>query len=103
MGRGYACVTGVYGVMESRGDPLGDILNRVFLSVPDGMPMVWVGRLQGHRAMRRVYRPDYMGAMCEHSLFRGYRHFLDGAAPGVTERLKARLEFALPRIAIVGT
>ena len=42
---GYVTVTGVHGVMESQQDPeLKSIHNRSFLSVPDGMPMVWVGK-----------------------------------------------------------
>src|SRR5271167_3758187 len=96
-GKGYVCVTGVHGVMESRSDPeLRAILNRAFLCVPDGMPTVWVGRLQHHGGMARVYGPDYMIAMCQSSLLHGYRHFLYGGAPGVVERLKSRLQTRMP-------
>jgi|SRR5271165_3312418 len=103
-GKGYVCVTGVHGVMESQDDPgLQTILNEAFLCVPDGMPTVWVGRLQGHRAMRRVYGPDFMLEMCRRSQVRGYRHFLYGGAPGVVEQLKARLEMQMPWLSIVGT
>ncbi len=103
-GKGYVCVTGVHGVMESRNDPeLGRILNSAYLCVPDGMPTVWVGRLQGHRAMQRVYGPDYMMAMCQLPVSRGYRHFFYGGAPGVAERLKVRLETQVPGLRVVGT
>jgi N-acetylglucosaminyldiphosphoundecaprenol N-acetyl-beta-D-mannosaminyltransferase len=103
-GRGYVCLTGVHGVMESQGDPaLRTILNRAYLCLPDGMPTVWVGRLQGHRQMRRVYGPDYMIEMCRRSKLSGFRHFLYGGAPGVAERLEARLESQLPWLRIVGT
>jgi N-acetylglucosaminyldiphosphoundecaprenol N-acetyl-beta-D-mannosaminyltransferase len=41
---GYVTVTGVHGVMESQDDPcLKLIHNRSFLSIPDGIPMVWMG------------------------------------------------------------
>src|ERR1035438_8220448 len=64
-GRGYVCVTGVHGVMEARSDQaLRSILNRSFMTTPDGMPLVWFGRLRGHSRMRRVYGPDYMVNMC---------------------------------------
>jgi len=103
-GQGYVCVTGVHGVMESRQDPaLRRILNRAFLCVPDGMPTVWVGRLQGHRSMRRVYGPDYMMAMCRQSLEKGYRHFFYGGAPGVAEKLRANLLRQMPGLQIAGT
>ena len=103
-GKGYVCVTGVHGVMESQSDPeLRSILNGAYLCVPDGMPSLWVGRLQGHREMRRVYGPDYMMAMCRQSLGPGYRHFFFGGAPGVAERLKRQMLRRMPRLRIVGT
>lgn len=103
-GKGYVCVTGVHGVMEAQRDPaLRQVLNRAFLVTPDGMPTVWMGHLQGCPAMRRVYGPDYMMAMCRLSLKRRYRHFLYGGGVGVAERLKHRLEVLLPGIEIAGT
>jgi N-acetylglucosaminyldiphosphoundecaprenol N-acetyl-beta-D-mannosaminyltransferase len=90
--------------MESQSDSgLRDILNHAFLCVPDGMPTVWVGRLQGHREMHRVYGPDYMIEMCRRSLQRDYRHFLYGGAPGVVEKLKTKLQTRMPWLRIVGT
>src|ERR1019366_7908562 len=56
--KGYICVTGVHGGMEAQEDAtLGCILNQAFLCTPDGMPMVWMGWLPGHREMSRVYGP----------------------------------------------
>ena len=102
--KGYVCLTGVHGVMESQRDPeLREVLNRAFLCLPDGMPTVWVGRMQGHRQMRRVYGPDFMLEMCRRSRLGGYRHFLYGGAPGVAEVLKAKLESLMPWLQIVGT
>ena len=102
--KGYICVTGVHGIMEAQRDAgFRAILNRSFLCTPDGMPTVWVGRMQGHRRMRRVYGPDFMLEMCRLSASRGYRHFLYGGNPGVAEKLKRRLESRIPGISIVGT
>ncbi len=103
-GKGYICVTGVHGIMEAQRDrALRDILNRSFLCLPDGMPTVWVGRLQGHRAMGRVYGPDFMLQLCKLSARHGCRHFLYGGKRGVAEKLRARLEVLIPAIDIVGT
>src|ERR1700677_971175 len=64
--KGYICVTGVHGVMEAQQDEqLRGILNQSFLNTPDGMPMVWLGRLNGARDMDRVYGPDLMLLVCE--------------------------------------
>lgn len=102
--RGYVCVTGVHGVMEAQSDPdFRSILNRSFLTIPDGMPTVWVGRTQGHSMMSRVYGPDYMLRMCELSLTRGYSHFLYGGRSGVAERLAISLSHRYPGLRIVGT
>lgn len=101
--KGYICVTGVHGVMEAQADePFRCILNRAFLCTPDGMPMVWVGRLRGHRAMRRVYGPDLMLDVCAWSETSGCRHFFYGGAPGVAEALRDRLIARFPRLQILG-
>jgi N-acetylglucosaminyldiphosphoundecaprenol N-acetyl-beta-D-mannosaminyltransferase len=102
--RGYICVTGVHGVMEAQSDSeLRHILNHAFLNTPDGMPMSWVGRLQGFRKMDRVFGPDFMASLCQLSVERHYRHFLYGGEPGVADLLKERLESRFPDLQIVGT
>ena len=102
--KGYVCVTGVHGVSEAQEDPaFRAILNRSFLTTPDGMPTVWMGRWQGFRQMRRVYGPDLMLRVCEFTQTRGYTHFLYGGAPGVAEALKSRLEERFRGLKIVGT
>jgi N-acetylglucosaminyldiphosphoundecaprenol N-acetyl-beta-D-mannosaminyltransferase len=67
----------VHGVNEAQNDAtLRDILNRALLVTPDGMPMVWMGKLQGHKSIERVYGPDLMLNLCEHSRADGFTHFL---------------------------
>ncbi len=102
--KGYVCVTGVHGVSEAQRDPeFRAILNHAFLNTPDGMPMVWMGQLQGFRHMGRVYGPDLMLRVCECTLSRGFSHFLYGGAPGVAQELQRRLEQRLPGVKIAGT
>jgi N-acetylglucosaminyldiphosphoundecaprenol N-acetyl-beta-D-mannosaminyltransferase len=102
--RRYVCVTGVHGVMESHVDPaLRDIHNRAGLVTPDGMPLVWISWLRGHRQVERVYGPDLMLACCRASVSKGYRHFFYGGGPGVPERLAARLQVRFPGLNVVGT
>lgn len=100
----YVCVSGVHGVMESHDDDsLRDIHNRAGLVTPDGMPLVWLGWLAGHRRMSRVYGPDLMLACCAESERAGWKHFLYGGGDGVAELLAARLTERFPRLQIVGT
>jgi N-acetylglucosaminyldiphosphoundecaprenol N-acetyl-beta-D-mannosaminyltransferase len=99
----YICVTGVHGVMESQLDPaLRVIHNRAGLVTPDGMPLVWISRLRGHRGVERVYGPDLMLACCEASVVKGYRHFFYGGAADVPEQLSARLQRRFPGLQIAG-
>jgi N-acetylglucosaminyldiphosphoundecaprenol N-acetyl-beta-D-mannosaminyltransferase len=102
--QGYVCVTGVHGIMEAQSDDaFREILNHSFLTTPDGMPTVWLGRVHGFKDMNRVYGPDYMLGLCERSVGRGYRHFLYGGKPGVAEELRADLVRRFPGLQIVGT
>jgi N-acetylglucosaminyldiphosphoundecaprenol N-acetyl-beta-D-mannosaminyltransferase len=101
---GYVTVTGVHGVIESQDDPaLKRIHNLSFLSLPDGIPMVWMGRLQGHPDMEQVCGPDFMPALLEKGLEKQRRHFLWGGGDGVVDRLKLVLIQRHPEISIVGT
>jgi N-acetylglucosaminyldiphosphoundecaprenol N-acetyl-beta-D-mannosaminyltransferase len=102
--KGYVCVTGVHGVMEAQSDPeFRDILNRALLVTPDGMPTVWVGRMQGNSTMKRVFGPDLMLEVCRRSAGNGTRHFLYGGNPGVADELAERLRHTFPGIEVVGT
>src|SRR6202041_2117136 len=84
-------------------DPLfREILNNATINTPDGMPMSWIGWATGHRAMDRVYGPDFMLNLCELSLRRGYRQFLLGGKPGVAPALQTALETRFPGLNVVG-
>jgi N-acetylglucosaminyldiphosphoundecaprenol N-acetyl-beta-D-mannosaminyltransferase len=101
--RGYVCVCNVHVVMESRRDDgLRRIVNTASLAVPDGVPLVWVGRLKGHSGVRRVYGPDLTLLLCERAAQRGYRCFFYGGAPGVAEQLAETLRRRFPALKVVG-
>lgn len=100
----YICVTGVHGVMECQRDAdLAQIHNLSGLTLPDGMPLVWMAHRLGFPAVRRVYGPDLMAEMSALSARRGYRNFYYGGSPGLAERLKASLERRYPGLHVVGT
>jgi len=102
--KGYVCVTGVHGVMEAQRKPnFKRILDNAALVVPDGIPTVWIGRLQGNSNMDRVFGPDLMLELCKRTVDSGLTHFLYGGKPGVAEELKNNLEHWFPGIRVVGT
>ena len=83
----YIAVTGMHGVMEARRDALFErILNTADLVVPDGMPLVWMGRWHGHALARRVYGPELMETFCRETGDQ-FNHFFYGGAPGTGKRL----------------
>jgi len=102
--KSYICVTGVHGVMKCQSDEkLKDIHNRSGLTVPDGMPLVWIGKICGLSDVGRVYGPDPMLELFRRSIPEGFRHFLYGGNIGVAEELKTKLYNMFPWIRIVGT
>lgn len=87
----FVAVTGMHGVVEAQHQrAFKNILNSADLVVPDGMPLVWIGRSHGFRMPRRVYGPELM-----ETFFKvtgdGYRHFFYGGAAGVAEHLAAKM------------
>lgn len=98
----YVAVTGMHGITEAQyDDQFRSILQKADLVVPDGMPLVWVGRWRGFRIKRRVYGPELMATFFAQTGDR-YRHFFYGGAPGVADRLSeaARERYG---IRVVGT
>lgn len=99
----YVNVCTVHTVMECQNDTeLRAIANGSGLSTPDGMPLVWLGRLHGYRRVGRVYGPDLMLALCERSHITGHRHFFYGGAQGVADLLLEKLERRYPRLIVAG-
>jgi len=99
----YVTVTPAHAVMDAYRDPaLRKILNASGLTTPDGMGIVWLLRLYGHRSVERVYGPDLVLALCHHGLDRRYRHFLFGGEPDTTARLSDRLRARFPGLNIAG-
>lgn len=83
----YVAVTGMHGIAESRNSNyFRQVLNAADLVVPDGAPLVWLGRLYGCQIRKRVCGPDLLEAFCSGTGDR-YRHFFYGGAPGVATKL----------------
>jgi N-acetylglucosaminyldiphosphoundecaprenol N-acetyl-beta-D-mannosaminyltransferase len=102
--KGYICVRDAHGVMLAQKDAaFRRILNEAFLCTPDGMPMVWMGKLRGHREMSRVYGPDLMLEVCAWSEKNPCRHFFFGGVEGVADLLVKKLKEKFPKLEVAGT
>jgi N-acetylglucosaminyldiphosphoundecaprenol N-acetyl-beta-D-mannosaminyltransferase len=100
----YVCFCDVNSVSCARRDPAHRaILNRSFLTTPDGMPLVWLGRRSGHRGVGRVYGPDLLEAVCAATAGTELTHFFYGAGPGTAPALAEVLTKRFPGLRVAGT
>jgi N-acetylglucosaminyldiphosphoundecaprenol N-acetyl-beta-D-mannosaminyltransferase len=102
--KGYVCFVGVHGILEAKKNgEVADAFRHAAMALPDGTPTVWVGRIQGLRAMNHVTGPAAMKEMFRRGEFAGYSHFFYGGKPGVAEELAARLKSQFPWTRVAGT
>lgn len=80
-----------------------EIYNNADLILVDGMPLVWVSKLNKNPIKEKISGSDYFPKLCEFSAQKGYKIFLLGAAEGVAEIAKVNLENKYKDINIVGT
>ncbi len=100
----YICAANVHCVSTARQDPnYRAVLNGAFLTVPDGMPLVWAHRILGGRPIKdRVYGPTLMLELCAAAAQRGIGIYLYGGAPGVPEKLAEILSPGYPGLKVAG-
>lgn len=99
----YIGVREVASVMAMYDDPaLVEVANRASMNLPDGMPMVWIGKKLG-LPVQRTCGPDLMDKMLRESGRTGMKHFLYGGKEGVADNLADRFRREVPGIRIVGT
>lgn len=91
-------------VMEAHRDPaFAAVLDRADLCAPDGVGILWAGRLLGQPFAERVTGSDGIYRICERAAAEGWRVYLLGAAPGVAEQTAARLCGHYPGLRVAGT
>lgn len=100
----YVCVSNVFDVRLAQQQPaVRQALLDADLVVPDGMPIVWGGRLLGHHVPSRVDGPTLMWRTLGATVKEGRSHFLYGGNRELLDTLSDRLRQAFPGIKIVGT
>lgn len=100
----YVTITGAHGVIEcQRDETLMGIHNRAGMVTADGMPLVWMSKLQGRKAAERVYGPDLMRHALAESTDGSVRHYLYGATEETLADLREAIERDYPGANIVGS
>jgi len=99
----YVCIAPVSTIVDCQKDTeYRRIINGAGMTTPDGIPLVWLGKLRGERSIERTYGPDLMLRLCEISPGEGYKHYFYGGRPEVCDQLETRLKKRFPGLSIVG-
>ncbi len=80
-----------------------DLLAEADLVVPDGMPLIWAGGLQGARLPERVAGSTLVFSLSSAAAEVGASIFLLGGNPGTAEAAARQLTEVNPGVAIAGT
>lgn len=88
-------------VEATKSETMRQALATAEVIAPDGVPLVWYGRLKGMQ-MQRVCGPDTMPAVLDRSRWDGTKHFFYGGAPGVAERLADQMTQRFPGLNVAG-
>lgn len=98
----YVAVTNVHLVMEGYDSPeVQQALDGAAMVTPDGMPLVYLGKLHGQR-VGRVYGPDLMVEVLDTDEARTLRHYFYGATPATNAALISKLLQLYPGLVVAG-
>jgi N-acetylglucosaminyldiphosphoundecaprenol N-acetyl-beta-D-mannosaminyltransferase len=99
----YICVAPAHSIMDCYQEPdLYSLFNASGMTVPDGMSLVWLMKLRGHKNVDRTAGSDLVEAVMRYSVLQGWKHYFYGGGAGVAQTLKSRLEEKYPGVKIVG-
>lgn len=100
---GYVCFTNVHAVVVARQDPsFRSVINDSFMSLPDGKPIYWIGRLRRAGPVRQVAGPEFFTTLLSQRQTPPLRHYFYGSRPEVLSALVGRLRSRFPDVDIVG-
>lgn len=100
----YVCIAPVSTIVDCQKDQqYRAIVNNAGMATPDGMPLVWLGKMRGEKIIERTYGPDLVLHLCNLSQEKGYRHYFYGSSPKTIQLLSQRLKERFPRLNIVGS
>lgn len=90
-------------VFASKNPNFKNTLDNFYYNLPDGMPIVWVGRLKGHRNMQRCSGVDMFEVVMKATASHNIKHFFCGGKEGVAKQLQESSANNLGNSNVVGT
>jgi N-acetylglucosaminyldiphosphoundecaprenol N-acetyl-beta-D-mannosaminyltransferase len=98
----FVFVRDIFGLMQAVDNPeLFELHRHASMVTPDGMPLVWLGKL-AKRPVSRTCGADLMDLLIRQSGTTGVRHYFYGGKPGIAEQLRDRFLERYPGAHIVG-
>jgi N-acetylglucosaminyldiphosphoundecaprenol N-acetyl-beta-D-mannosaminyltransferase len=96
-------VANTHVVMERKANPeLKLAIDQADLVVPDGMPLVFAGRVRGFPKTQRVDGPTLLIKALEKSNRNRWRHFFFGSTPEVLDGIQAEITRSWPGVQVSG-
>lgn len=100
---GYVCFTNVHASVMAYNNPeYLTVLNQSFMTLPDGKPVYWVGRLKGVNDIQQIPGPDFLPILMGCNIVPPLRHYFYGGRSDVLEKLIENLKAEFPDIVIAG-
>lgn len=100
---GYICVTNSRtAYLANNDDDYLKIQNNSFMTVPDGIPLIWIAHNKGFKDVGRVCGPDLFPNILKISKEKNYSHFFFGSTPKTINIIKNKFKYEYPEIEIKG-
>lgn len=98
----YVCIINVHSVVTAGQDAaFGKVVREADMATPDGAPVAWMLRRQGH-AQQRINGPDLMLRYCRLAAGRNESVYLYGSTPETLKVLRTVLVEHFPGLRIAG-
>jgi N-acetylglucosaminyldiphosphoundecaprenol N-acetyl-beta-D-mannosaminyltransferase len=79
------------------------LLNEFYYNLPDGLPIVWVGRIKGFNKIKRCAGLDTFINIISQTAQTSISHFFCGGKPGIADQLNLKVIKKLANKNVVGT
>jgi N-acetylglucosaminyldiphosphoundecaprenol N-acetyl-beta-D-mannosaminyltransferase len=99
----YIIVANTHVLMEGRVNAdLHQAIEQASMVIPDGMPLIVVGRMRGFSLPKRAYGPDLLLAALADSNAKGWRHYFYGSTPQILAGIQDQIKKHWPQVTIAG-
>ncbi|MCB9748166.1 MAG: WecB/TagA/CpsF family glycosyltransferase [Candidatus Omnitrophica bacterium] len=100
----YVCCAPVSTILDGYKDrQYREVINNSGMTTPDGIPLVWLGRLHKKDVIKRTYGPDLMLRLCETGQNKSLKHYFFGGSEESSTKLKQRLIEQFSDLKIAGS